>query len=43
MLNNRLDWLPPGYSDIMQALNRLGRVWRDGIVEVATRDWNGSW
>jgi hypothetical protein len=43
LVNERLDWLPDSYPDLMQAIIRLGAEWREAVVEVAVRNWNGRW
>lgn len=42
-VNDRSDWLPERYANIGEALVRLGAEWREGVVEVWTRNYNGRW
>lgn len=42
-VNDRSDWLPDRYTSIGEALVRLGPEWREGVVEVWTRNYNGRW
>lgn len=42
-VNDRADWLPERYSNIGEALVRLGPDWREAVVEVWMRNFNGRW
>lgn len=42
-VNDRPDWLPDRYTNIGEALVRLGAEWREGVVEVWMRNFNGRW
>lgn len=42
-VNGRADWLPARYDNIGDALVRLGAEWREAVVEVWTRNYNGRW
>lgn len=42
-VNYRPDWLPKSYTSIGEALVRLGAEWREGVVEVWIRNYNGRW
>ncbi|CAM3274455.1 hypothetical protein SPAN111604_14325 [Sphingomonas antarctica] len=42
-VNGRADWLPERYDDIGGALIRLGAEWREAVVEVWMRNYNGGW
>lgn len=42
-VNGRADWLPARCDNIGEALVRLGAEWREVVVEVWTRNYNGRW
>lgn len=42
-VNDRADWLPDRYSTIGAALVRLDAGWREGVVQVWMRNYNGRW
>lgn len=38
LLFNRLDWLPPAYSHIVDAIDRLGDNWLQMVIDYRRRN-----